>query len=77
MATADVALFTARRGGAAGREGNSLGTLVHTDFSCSTHVRRLPSSLEGGLDPVALVARRVGELRARASAFARRVRDGS
>ena len=77
IATSDVKLFTARRAGAAGREGNSLGTLVHTDFSCSTHVRRLPSSMEGGLDPVALVARRVEELRARSSAFARRVRDGS
>ena len=77
FATSDVALFVARRAGAAGREGNSLGLLVHADFSCSTHVRRLPSSMEGGLDPVALVERRVEELRARSSAFARRVRDGS
>lgn len=77
VATTDVALFVARRAGAAGREGNSLGTLVHTDFSCPAHVRRLPHALEGGLDPDALVERRVEELRLRSSAFARRVRDGS
>jgi len=47
------------------------------DFSCSTHVRRMPNGMEGGLDPLALVDRRVAELRARSSAFARRVRDGS
>ena len=39
--------------------------------------RRLPNGMEGGLDPLALVERRVEELRARSSAFARRVRDGS
>ena len=77
FATSEVALFVARRAGAAGREGNSLGTLVHADFSCSVHVRRLPNGMEGGLDPLALVARRVEELRARSSAFARRLRDGS
>ena len=32
---------------------------VHADFSCSTHVRRMPNGMEGGLDPVALVERRV------------------
>jgi hypothetical protein len=76
FATSDVSLFVARRSGAAGREGNSLGTLVHADFSCSAHVRRLPNALEGGLDPHALVQRRVEELRARSTAFARRVRHG-
>jgi hypothetical protein len=77
FATNEVSLFVAKRAGAAGREGNSLGTLVHADFSCSAHVRRLPNGMEGGLDPLALVDRRVAELRARSSAFARRVRDGS
>lgn len=77
FATTDVTLFVARRAGAAGRDGNSLGTLVHADFSCSGHVRRLPNGMEGGLDPLALVQRRVEELRTRSSAFARRVRDGS
>lgn len=77
FATNEVSLFVARRAGAAGREGNSLGTLVHADFSCSTHVRRPPNGMEGGLDPAALVERRVEELRSRSSAFARRVRDGS
>lgn len=77
FATNEVSLFVARRAGAAGRDGNSLGTLVHADFSCSAHVRRMPNGMEGGLDPLALMDRRVAELRARSSAFARRVRDGS
>ncbi|GAA2483286.1 FBP domain-containing protein [Terrabacter carboxydivorans] len=77
FATNEVSLFVAKRAGAAGREGNSLGTLVHADFSCSAHVRRLPNGMEGGLDPFALVERRVEELRERSSAFARRLRDGS
>ena len=77
FATSDVTLFVARRAGASGRDGNSLGTLAHADFSCSAHVRRLPNGMEGGLDPLALVDRRVEELRSRSSAFARRVRDGS
>ena len=77
FATADVRLWVARRAGAAGREGNSLGTLVHADFSCSQHVRRLPNALEGGLEPASLVERRIDELRSRSMAFARRVRDGS
>ena len=77
FATSDVRLFVARRAGASGRDGNSLGTLAHADFSCSAHVRRLPNGMEGGLDPLALVDRRVEELRSRSSAFARRVRDGS
>ena len=77
FATSDVRLFVARRAGASGRDGNSLGTLAHADFSCSAHVRRLPNGMEGGLDPLSLVDRRVEELRWRSSAFARRVRDGS
>ena len=77
FATSDVTLFVARRAGASGRDGNSLGTLAHADFSCSAHVRRLPNGMEGGLDPLSLVDRRVEELRWRSSAFARRVRDGS
>ena len=77
FATSDVRLFVARRAGASGRDGNSLGTLAHADFSCSAHVRRLPNGMEGGLDPLSLVDRRVEELRSRSSAFARRVRDGS
>jgi hypothetical protein len=77
FATADVRLWVAKRAGAAGREGNSLGTLVHADFSCSQHVRRLPNAMEGGLDPTSLVERRIDELRSRSTAFARRVRDGS
>jgi len=37
----DVALFSARRAGRAGREGNTLGTYVCADLACSLYVRRI------------------------------------
>ncbi|HWD07337.1 MAG TPA: FBP domain-containing protein [Amycolatopsis sp.] len=38
-ALADVTLFTGRRAGKLGREGNTLGTYVCTNLSCSAYVR--------------------------------------
>ncbi|WP_066911217.1 FBP domain-containing protein [Millisia brevis] len=46
--TGDVTLYVARRGGAEGRKGNTIGTLICTDFRCSKNVRRLPTSMEAG-----------------------------
>src|SRR5688500_16263687 len=40
VVTDDVSLYVARRGGAAGRNGNTNGTLICTEFSCSRNVRR-------------------------------------
>ncbi|GAB3049787.1 FBP domain-containing protein [Sediminivirga luteola] len=69
---ADVRMFSARRAGASGRQGNSVATLLHADFRCPALVRRLPTAVEGG-DPEAFIGRRVENLRARAEAFARKV----
>ncbi|MGH1565385.1 FBP domain-containing protein [Mumia sp. DW29H23] len=72
-ATEDVVLYVAKRAGASGRNGNTVGALVHADLSCSAHARRRPTRAEGALDPVAFVERRVAGLRERTARFAERV----
>lgn len=46
----DVQLFTARKAGAAGRKGDTIGTLVCANFACSANVRRLPPLAYEGFD---------------------------
>lgn len=46
----DVQLFVARRAGAAGRRGDTVGTLVCAEFLCSRNVRRLPPLAYQGYD---------------------------
>lgn len=46
----DVQLFAARKAGAAGRKGDSVGTLVCANFGCSANVRRLPPLAYEGFD---------------------------
>jgi hypothetical protein len=71
--TEDVGLFTARRAGAAGRKGDSIGTLVCGQFQCSANVRRTPTAAEAGsdIDEVRelIVADRIAGLRHRSSTF--------
>lgn len=76
QALEDVVLYVARRAGASGKQGNSIGAMVHADLSCSLHARRRPTPEEAGHDPEAFVAGRVEALREHAGRFARRVRDG-
>ena len=38
----DVTFYSAKRSGPAGRNGNTVGTLVCQDFQCSRNVRKLP-----------------------------------
>ncbi|PBC59841.1 hypothetical protein BKI49_33080 [Streptomyces sp. Tue6028] len=69
-----VSLMTARKAGAAGREGNSVGVYICTDLACSLYVRgkRLPPSgtrLEETLTVAEQIARTVHNL----SAFLDRV----
>lgn len=72
--TSDVKMFSAKRSGAAGRQGNTVGTLLHADFSCSEHVRRPPSSLEGtDVDHEAFAARRIDNLRDHIEGFVQAV----
>ena len=69
----DVTLYVARRAGAAGRNGNTVGTLVCTGFTCSANVRRRPTFEEAGGDDetvrAAIVERRVAGLRERSARF--------
>lgn len=71
--TDDVSLYVARRGGALGRRGDTIGTLICTEFRCSRNVRRTPTRAEAGsdLDSVReqIVERRVAGLRERSARF--------
>ncbi|SCX44854.1 FBP C-terminal treble-clef zinc-finger [Klenkia marina] len=77
LLTVRAGLFVARRGGASGRAGNTLGVLLCDDLSCSTNVRRPPTSSEAGdgIEAIAdqVVAERIEALRARSAAFAAQV----
>lgn len=69
-----VSLYVARRAGSAGRNGDTVGTLVCTGFECSANVRKkIPSPYEG-FDMAAADAARVAGLRERSAAFLRTVR---
>ncbi|WP_426188226.1 FBP domain-containing protein [Microbacterium sp. TWP3-1-2b2] len=46
----DVQLYSARKAGAAGRKGDTIGTLVCAEFGCSHNVRRLPPLAYEGYD---------------------------
>lgn len=77
--TADVQLYVARRAGAAGRKGNTIGTLICSDFRCSRNVRRRPTLAESGSDDdavrAAIVERRVAGLIERTRRFVDEVRS--
>ena len=77
LASVEATLYVARRGGASGRAGNTIGTLVCADFSCSRNVRRPPTSSESGtgIEAIAdqVVAERIAGLRERSRQFVRDV----
>ena len=72
----DVVFFSAKRGGSAGRDGNTIGTLVCANFECSANVRKQPTMAYLGFDVEAERLRRIAALRTRAQEFVRRIRDG-
>ena len=76
-ATDEVSLNVARRAGASGRNGDTLGTLICTTFGCSRNVRRIPRIVEAGDDPDGLVLRRIDGLRERSVRFAEDVLRGA
>lgn len=69
----DSSLYVARRSGAAGRRGDTIGTLICTTFDCSRNVRRRPTIIEAGEDPAGVIARRTAGLQERSLRFAREV----
>lgn len=70
-----VALFTARKAGAAGRGGDSVGTYICADLSCHENVRLAlplaPSEVRGSVDL------KIDRTRERTEAFVDRVREAS
>jgi len=72
----DVVFFSAKRGGQAGRNGNTVGTMLCERFECSANVRRPMPPAYLGFDVEAARHRRIEALRAHADGFARDIRDG-
>lgn len=70
-------LYVARRAGAAGRKGDTIGTAVCAGFRCSTNVRRAPplTEMSGGTEEEKQywIAQRIQELRIRVAGFVREV----
>jgi hypothetical protein len=73
----DVTMYVARRGGQAGRRGDTIGTLICSEFGCNRNVRRQPTLSEVGsndeADRIRLIDRRIVVLRNRSSDFVRQV----
>ncbi len=69
-----VSLFTAKRAGEAGRNGNTVGTYMCADLGCAERVRtEIPAWLRDR-DPAEVVAERAAELRERVQGFVGAVR---
>lgn len=64
-----VALFVAPRGGAAGRNGNTLGTYICDDLRCSAHLRAALRPSRRLPDPAPVIAQRGADLVRRVDAF--------
>ena len=71
----DVVFYTAKRAGAAGRNGNTIGTLACANFECSANVRKLPPVAYLGFDVEAARERRIDALDDHVRNFVRLVRD--
>ncbi|BDI23363.1 FBP domain-containing protein [Herbiconiux sp. L3-i23] len=69
----DVLFFSVKRAGAAGRKGDTVGTLVCAEFECSANVRRRPTLAYVGFDVEAAKQQRIDSLRERVQNFARSV----
>lgn len=65
----DVQFFAARKAGPAGRNGDTIGTLVCSEFGCSRNVRMLPPLAYEGFDREAARDARIVRLGERVRAF--------
>lgn len=71
--TDEAVLYTVRRGGAAGRKGDTIGMLICANFGCSRHVRQLPPAYHKGTDLDRLREQRIDELRRKVHGFVDKV----
>lgn len=72
----EVVFFSAKRAGAAGRKGDTIGTLVCAGFECSANVRKLPSLAYVGFDAETARQERIEALRENVTRFAAAVLGG-
>lgn len=70
----DVQLYVARKAGPAGRKGDTIGTLVCTEFGCSQNVRVLPPLAYDGYDRELARELRILKLQEHVAAFIAAVR---
>lgn len=67
----DVQFFSARKAGAAGRNGDTIGTLICANFGCSANVRKLPPLAYEGYDRELARELRMLRLREHVTSFVR------
>ncbi|MCX7521543.1 FBP domain-containing protein [Microbacterium sp. STN6] len=72
----DVVFFSAKRAGDAGRNGNTVGTLICSAFECPANARRRPQTAYVGFDVEAARRQRIETLLQHVRGFVREVRDG-
>lgn len=72
--TNEVIFYGAKRAGQAGKNGNTVGTLICSNFGCSANVRMRPPLAYIGFDVEAAREKRILGLRERVQAFAHTVR---
>ncbi|WP_018179062.1 FBP domain-containing protein [Jongsikchunia kroppenstedtii] len=65
----EAVLYTVRRGGAAGRKGDTLGVMICAGFGCAKNARSLPPAFHAATDLDALRGERIADLRRRVHAF--------
>jgi hypothetical protein len=71
----EVVFFGAKRTGQAGRNGNTVATLVCSNFECSANVRKRPPVAYVGFDVEAAREKRIIALGEHVRSFVRDVRD--
>ena len=69
----EVFLFVAKRSGQSGRNGNTVGTLIHADFTCSRNVRAEVKPTPIQPDPEVVLKSRIEGLQSRTEQFIRQV----
>ena len=67
--TSQAVLYTVRRGGPAGRKGDTIGVLVCEDFSCAANARKLPPAFHKGTDTEQIREQNLADLRRRVNGF--------
>ncbi len=67
--SSQAVLYTVRRGGAAGRKGDTIGMLVCEDFRCAANARKLPPAFHKATDVEQIREQNLADLRRRVNGF--------